>query len=129
MVRSIKSVLDKTYLSKFRVKKGSLKETDMEKLLFIEIIYKLLEADDRRALLENIGLDLHEYDNLYYQIVHNLFKLHFTEKQIELIDFYVYEIPLLEEAPSTLEVLKGRKTVNYNFETPEDLWEVLKEIK
>jgi hypothetical protein len=89
----------------------------------------LIEADERSAVMESMGLNLEEYENLYYSIVHNLFRLSFSDKQIELINYFIYELPLQEQFEGKLELTKGKKVLKFNFNTPEDLWEVLKEVK
>ena len=130
MVKRIQSKLKEVYDSRVQVKSLKSKSNNvMEKLLFIEIVNLLIEADERRTVMESMGLNLEEYENLYYTIVHNLFRLSFSDKQIELINYFIYELPLQEEFEGKLEVTKGRKTLKFNFSTPEDLWEVLKEVK
>jgi hypothetical protein len=130
MVKRIQSKLKEVYDSRVQVKSLKTKSnTVMEKLLFIEIVKLLIEADERSAIMESMGLNLEEYENLYYTIVHNLFRLSFSDKQIELINYFIYELPLQEEFEGKLELTKGKKTLKFNFSTPEDLWEVLKEVK
>jgi hypothetical protein len=102
---------------------------DMEKLLFVEIIKLLQEIDERNDVIGSLGLDLSEYDNLYYELIQNLLKLHFTDSQIEIINFFVYQLPVQETFDGKIEVKKGRKTVEIAFSTPEDLWQALQYLK
>jgi hypothetical protein len=130
MVKRIQSKLKEVYGSRVQVKSLKSKSNNvMEKLLFIEIVNLLIEADERSAVMESMGLNLEEYENLYYSIVHNLFRLSFSDKQIELINYFIYELPLQEQFEGKLELTKGKKVLKFNFSTPEDLWEVLKEVK
>lgn len=131
MMQKIKKSIQEAFNCKILInkEKSTGSENSMEKLLFVEIINLLREADDRGAMLEAFGLDLQEYDNLYHSVIHNLLRLHFNEAQIELIEYYVYQLPLQEDFNGKLEIKKGRKVVEYDFETPEHLWHVLKEVK
>lgn len=130
MNATVKKVLQDNFNCDIVVKLSKISHrSDMEKLLFVEIVNLLREAEDRSAMLEAFGLDLQEYDNLYYSVMQNLFKLHFSEGQIELINYFIYQLPLQEDFQGKLEMKKGRKVVVHNFETAEDLWEVIKELR
>jgi hypothetical protein len=130
MTADIRKILEYNYQCKVVVKKNTKDSDDiMEKLLFIEIINLLKEAEDRGGLIESIGVNLQEYESLYVAVINNLFRLYFSESQLEIINYYIYQLPFQEDFKGILEVIKGRKTVSYKFETPEDLWEVLKNIK
>jgi hypothetical protein len=123
-----------TFQNYFQVKLQVLpatKETlqNMEKLLFLEVIRMLQELNDRSEVLAEMGLDLTEYENAYYDLIQNLLRMSFNDAQIELINYYVYQLPDQEDFEGTLELTKGKKTVKKPFNTPEDLWEVLKEVK
>lgn len=130
MITKIKEVIKDAYSFNASIKKRTVNiNQDMEKLLFVEIIKILQELDERSEVLGSLGLDLTEYDNMYYDLIQNLLKLHFTDGQIEIINYFVYQLPLQESFEGRLELKKGRKTVEYDFRTPEDLWTVIQQIK
>ena len=130
MITKIKEVIKDAYGFNASIKKRTVNiNQDMEKLLFVEIIKILQELDERSEVLGSLGLDLTEYDNMYYDLIQNLLKLHFTDGQIEIINYFVYQLPLQESFEGRLELKKGRKTVEYDFRTPEDLWTVLQQLK
>lgn len=101
----------------------------MEKLLFTEVVRMLQDLRDRSEVLAEMGLDLTEYENAYHDLIQNLLKMNFSDAQIELINYYIYQLPDQDTFEGTLEIRKGKKTVQHAFTTPEDLWEVLKFIK
>lgn len=130
MVTKIKEVIKDAYSINASIKKETVNiSQDMEKLLFVEIIKILQELDERSEVLSSLGLDLTEYENMYYDLIQNLLKLHFSDGQIEIINYFVYQLPLQESFEGRLEIKKGRKTVEYDFRTPEDLWAVLQQLK
>lgn len=130
MVAKVKQVIKDAYGFNASIKRKTVDiNQDMEKLLFVEIIKILQELDERSEVLGSLGLDLTEYDNMYYDLIQNLLKLHFTDGQIEIINYFVYQLPLQESFEGRLELKKGRKTVEYDFKTPEDLWVVIQQIK
>lgn len=130
MIAKVKKVIKDAYGFNASIKKNTVNTNqDMEKLLFVEIIKILQELDERSEVLSSLGLDLTEYEGMYYDLIQNLLKLHFTDGQIEIINYFVYQLPLQDSFEGRLELKKGRKTVEYDFRTPEDLWVVIQQIK
>lgn len=102
----------------------------MTKTFFVEAIKSLrqvIEASD--TLREMQGIDLVGIEEQYYSVITNLLRMHFSEAQIQLIDYYIFDMPLEDEFQGKIEVTKGKKVETFVFTTPEDLWEVLKVVK
>ena len=55
--------------------------------------------------------------------------MNFSEAQIQLIDYYLFDMPIEDDFQGKIEVMKGKKVEIYVFTTPEDLWDVLKVVK
>lgn len=117
--------------------KGSIviREKDMardliEKKLFIESITLLKEIEDRRDFMEEeIGMDMSIYEEKFLQIIENLFKVHFTKEQFALIQYYLYKTPTIEDWDGMIDITDGKETITVNFETPDQVWNVINSLK
>ena len=73
-----------------------------------------------------MGIDTVGYEDRYFRVIENLFKLHFNAEQLSLIQLYLYELKPDKQWDGTLELQlkeKGPKIVN--FKEPADVWQVL----
>lgn len=117
--------------------KGSvqIREKDMareviEKKLFVESIVLLREIEDRRDFMEEeIGMDMSIYEEKFLQIIENLFKVHFSKEQFALIQYYIYQVPTLGDWDGKIDLSDGKETITVDFETPEQVWDVITSIK
>lgn len=113
----------------YRIKpKGPDVET-MTKRAFVEIVTQLREIEDRRDFMESeLGLDMTQYEDKFFAVIENLFKLAFTKEQLAFIQLYIYQlVPDTNwDGTITIEVNKVEKVVN--FQTPEDVWNVIKNL-
>jgi hypothetical protein len=112
-----------------------IREKDMarevvEKKLFIESIILLREIEDRRDFMEEeIGMDMSIYEEKFLQIIENLFKVHFSKEQFALIQYYIYQVPTLADWDGKIELSDGKYMITVDFETPEQVWNVITSIK
>lgn len=132
-------MITKTKLRKqvnnFLKAKATIKEKEMardliEKKLFIENIILLREIEDRRDFMEEeLGVDMSVYEEKFLQVIENLFKTHFSKEQFALIQYYLYKVPTLEEWDGKIEITDGKETLTVDFETPEQVWNVISSLK
>ncbi len=116
--------------------KGSvtIKEKDMardvmEKKLFVESITLLREIEDRRDFMESeLGLDMSQYEEKFLQVIENLFKVHFNKEQFALIQYYIYQVPTIADWDGKLDLSDGKEMITVDFETPEQVWNVITSI-
>jgi len=98
----------------------------MNKTLFIEVLEQLRKIEDRREFLEEeIGMDMTVYEDQFFAVIENLFKLAFNKEQLALIQLYLYQLVPDSEWDGTIviEVQKQEETVS--FKAPEDVWKVI----
>jgi len=110
-----------------RITTKELDQSVMKKSLFLNIIKKLKEIEERRDFMqEEIGLDMTSYEDKFFIVIEDLFKLSFNKPQISLIQAYIYEATRPEDwnGTVTLEVSKNN-TKTYDLKTPEQLWSVI----
>ena len=111
----------------------STKEVDkkvMNKSLFLNIIKNLKSIEERRDFMQDeIGMDMTTYEDKFFQVIESLFKLAFSQKQLELIRAYLYELwpDKSWDGKITLEITKKKSKV-VDFKTPEQVWEVIKDF-
>ena len=106
------------------------KSERMTRTFFVEAVKGLrqvIEASEN--LREDQGIDLVGIEDQYYNVITNLLRMNFSEAQIQLIDYYLFDMPIEDDFQGKIEVMKGKKVETYVFTTPEDLWDVLKVVK
>jgi hypothetical protein len=102
----------------------------MEKKLFVESILLLREIEDRRDFMDSeLGIDMGVYESNFLQVIENLFKVHYNKEQFSLITYYLYTIPTLEDWDGKIDLSDGKEIVTVQFETPEDLFNVITSLK
>jgi hypothetical protein len=117
-------------LAKVTKRQVRKKSDRMTKLFFIEAIKGLRQIiETSEHLREDQGIDLVGMEDQYYNVITNLLRMSFTEPQIELIDYYLFDMPIEDDFVGKIEVKKGNKVETYVFTTPENLWDVLKVVK
>jgi hypothetical protein len=113
-----------------RKSKKSSNSDVMNKLLFVEVIKILKQiASDTDYLRDEIGVDLSGIEDQYFLAIDNLLRMSFTDSQVSIIQYYVYEMPNNGEFEGKMEVKEKSKVSTHSFKTPEDLWDVLKLVK
>jgi hypothetical protein len=102
----------------------------IEKKLFIESIILLREIEDRRDFMEEeIGMDMSIYEEKFLQIIENLFKVHFSKEQFTLIQYYIYQVPTIDNWDGKIDLSDGKDMITVDFETPEQVWNVITSLK
>jgi hypothetical protein len=130
MERATRQAINSCLKGKPTIKKKSMPKEVLDKKLFIEIINTLREIEDKRWFMsDELGLDLSVYEDNYFLVIENLLKLHFNKEQIALINYYIYQIPTLENFDGTVDITDGKDMLTVNMETPEDLWNVVSSLE
>lgn len=130
MERATRQAINSCLKGKPIIKKKSMPKEVLDKKLFIEIINTLREIEDKRWFMsDELGLDLSVYEDNYFLVIENLLKLHFNKEQIALINYYIYQIPTLENFDGTVDITDGKDMLTVNMETPEDLWNVVSSLE
>jgi hypothetical protein len=123
----IKESMSKNFNVGVKVRTTLKPYEEVEKRLFVETIAILQKSVDRSlGLILNFGVDLSTFEQNYYKVVGNLFKLRFSKYQIYLIESF-----LAKEETEALTVSVTREGVKetLHIETSEDLYFVLLELE
>ncbi len=127
-VKKIKKYIDEVLNTKSSLSaKRPLKQDKLRKL-FCDILNELSFVNARAVgMKHDYNVDFTEYDDPFFKIISSLFKLHFTDKQRSMINWWLYDKFL----PSgDVLILNDNDTQEeIPTETPEDIWELLQNFK
>ena len=124
--KKIRQVLKNSLNLRFRLKHISPTEEQIQKSLFIDSIKTMIEIQDRTEfMIGELGIDLIGFEDRYYRVIENLFKMHFSTEQLSLIQLYLYELKPDKSWDGTIELKINGKVSVVNFKEPKDVWEVL----
>jgi hypothetical protein len=128
--KELRKTLNNYLKGNTRIKERDMARDTMEKKLFIESIILLREIEDRRDFMEEeIGMDMSMYEEKFLQIIENLFKVHFTKEQFALIQYYLYKVPEIEDWDGKIDITDGKEMITVDFETPDQVWNVISSLK
>tara|TARA_R110002020_G_scaffold17760_11_gene61998 strand:+ start:2468 stop:2896 length:429 start_codon:yes stop_codon:yes gene_type:complete len=127
-VKKIKKYIDEVLNTKSSLTaKRPLKQDKLRKL-FCDALNELSFINARAVgMKHDFNVDFTEYDDPFFKVIGNLFKLYFTDKQRSMINWWLYDKFL----PSgDILVLNDNDThEEIPTETPEDIWNLLQELK
>ena len=129
--KKVREILFSMFPLSYRIKKVSKPAEIMDRDLFIDSIKRLKEIDDRRDfMLDEIGIDITAYEDLFFRVIENLFRIAFSASQTKLIQDYVYVLSPDKQWDGFVNIkLKGEEETLYDIKTPEKLWAVLQKVK
>jgi hypothetical protein len=129
--KKVREVLFSMFPLSYRIKKIPIAQDVMDRKLFIDSIKTLLQIEDRRDfMLEEIGIDITAYEDLFFRVIENLFKIAFSTSQTQLIQDYIYSLKPDKEWDGHVSiVLADNKEQIVDIKTPEKLWSLLQKVK
>lgn len=130
MKRAIKQVVSNFLQTNVRVSQKQPPKDDMEKKLFIDSILLLREIEDRKDFMESeLGVDMSVYEEKFLQVIENLFRINYNKEQMDIIQYYLYKIPFVDDYDGKIDLSDGKNIVTVKFETPEDVFHVVTSLK
>jgi len=121
----------KTYIDKVLGAKSSLKEKlptkiSLKKELFCEVLQNLQFVNSRTmGMKHDYKVDMMPYDDPFYTAIENLLKLHYTQEQQNVINWWLYDKYL---PTGEVLVLTNKATEEViPSDTPEDVWDLIQE--
>lgn len=129
--KKVREVLFSMFPLSYCIKKVRIPTDIMDRRLFLDSIKTLLEIEDRKDfMLEEIGIDITAYEDLFFRVIENLFRLAFSESQTALIQDYIYSLKPDKEWDGFINIkLQGKKEQLADIKTPEKLWILLQKVK
>ena len=127
-VKKIKKYIDEVLNTKSSLTAKRPLKQDKLKKLFCTVLHELQFINARAVgMKHDFNIDFTEYDDPFFKVISSLFKLHFTEKQRSLINWWLYDKFL----PSgDVLILNDNEThEEIPTETPEDIWDLLQDLR
>tara|TARA_R110002124_G_scaffold22775_3_gene85260 strand:+ start:2286 stop:2693 length:408 start_codon:yes stop_codon:yes gene_type:complete len=123
----VRRVFNNYYDFRVRIVTKEVDQSIMNKSLFLNIIKNLKEIEDRRDFMnEEIGLDMTTYEDKFFAVIEDLFRMNFNKAQIGIIQAYIYEATRPEDWDGTVTIEVSKKDIKtFDLKTPEELWSVL----
>ena len=125
-VKKIKSYIDEVLGTKSSLRKKLPSKISHEKQLFCEILQNLQFVNGRTmGMKHDFKINMMDYDDPFYVTIENLFKLHYTQEQRNLINWWLYDKYL---PTGEVLVLSDKKTDEIiPSDTPEEIWDLIQE--
>ena len=125
-VGKIKSYIEDILGTKSSLRKKLPAKKSKEKELFCEILQNLQFVNSRTmGMKHDYKVNMMEYDDPFYIALENLIKLHYTQEQQNVINWWLYDkfLPTGEVL-----ILTNKETEEViPSETPEDIWDLIQE--
>ena len=127
-VGKIKSYIEDILGTRSSLRKKLPAKKSKEKELFCEILQNLQFVNSRTmGMKHDYKVNMMEYDDPFYIALENLIKLHYTQEQQNVINWWLYDkfLPTGEVL-----ILTNKETEEViPSETPEDIWDLIQEEK
>jgi len=128
--KRLRQVLFQIHPLSYRIKEKLPDRNTMNKKLFVQIVKSLKKIEDRRDFMaEEIGMDMTAYEDQFFSVIEDLMKMTFNKQQLALIHMYLYQLAPDKEWDGTITVEKDNKEKIVAFQTPEQVWEVIKKFQ
>ena len=127
-VKEIKKQIDEILGAKSSIREKIHTKKDYERDLFCDTLRQLQFVNSRTlGMKHDYKVNMMDYDDPYYIVIENLFRLNYTQEERNLINWWLYDKFL----PSgDILVLTDTKTEEViPSETPEDIWELFQDIR
>ena len=123
-VDKIKSYIDDILGTKSSLRKKLPSKLSHEKKLFCEVLQNLQFVNSRTmGMKHDYKINMMDYDDPFYVTIENLLKLHYTQEQRNVINWWLYDKFL-----PTGEVLVLTDKITEEVipsETPQDIWDLI----
>ena len=127
-VRKIKSYIDDILGTTSSLKEKIPSKKSNEQDLFCNMLRNLQFVNGRTlGMKHDYKIDMMNYDDPFYTAIENLIKLHYTQEQQNIINWWLYDkfLPTGEVL-----ILTHKETEELiPSDTPEDIWELIQEQK
>lgn len=130
--KDIHRVLKNSLNLTFSIKALSPSPEQIEKGLFIDALRTMVEIQDRTEfMISELGIDTVAYEDKYFRVIENLFKMNFNQQQLSLIQMYLYELIIDKswDGMIELDLQKGEEPSLVKFKEPKEVWDVINLLK
>ena len=127
-VKNIKKQIDEILGAKSNLREKIATKKDQERELFCEVLRNLQFVNGRTlGMKHDYKINFMEYDDPFYVALENMFQLHYTQEQRNVINWWLYDKYL---PTGEVLVLTDKETEEIiPSDTPEDVWDLIQEQK
>ena len=127
-VKKIKKYIDEVLNTKSSLTAKRPLKQDKLKKLFCTVLTEIQFINARAVgMKHDYAIDFTEYDDPFFKAISSLMKLHFSDKQRSMINWWLYDkflpsgdILILNDSDTHEEI---------PTETPEDIWDLLQDLE
>tara|TARA_B100000214_G_C23613030_1_gene465991 strand:+ start:164 stop:589 length:426 start_codon:yes stop_codon:yes gene_type:complete len=126
-VKKIKKYIDEILNTKSSLTAKRPVKKDKLRQLFCTVLNEIQFVNARAiGMKHDFNVDLTEYDEPFFKAIESLMRLHFSEKQRNMINWWLYDKFL----PSGDVLILNDSDTHEEIptETPEDIWDLLHEL-
>tara|TARA_Y100001972_G_scaffold129253_1_gene195742 strand:+ start:7557 stop:7955 length:399 start_codon:yes stop_codon:yes gene_type:complete len=128
--KQLRNILKNSLNLRFNIKSKRPDPEQVSKSLFIDTMKTMNDIQDRSSFLaQEMGIDIVGFEDRYFRVIENLFKLNFNQEQLSLIQLYLYELNPDKNWDGTIELQLKEDTKVVSFKDPKDVWEVINLFK
>lgn len=129
--RAIRKVIKNSLNLRFNIKTVTPSKEQIDRTLFVDSIETMIAIQDRTEfMISELGIDAIGFEDKYFRVIENLFKLHFSKEQLSLIQLYLYELVPDKGWNGQIELeQKGKPPKIVEFKTPKQVWDVINLFK
>jgi hypothetical protein len=121
--QNVKVAIDRIIGQETTFRKVKKNQEDQKRILFCKIIDNIIIAEERSIMLdEGHNMDMNKYNQIFFDIITDFFSFNFSKKQINLINFYLYD--RYSPDGSVLDLVDDNNNI-VPLETSADLWHLL----
>ena len=126
-VKNIKKYIDDVLGAKTSLRERLPSKQDIIRKHFCTVLNELQFINARAiGMKHDYNVDFTEYDDPFFKTIDSLMKLHFSEKQRSMINWWLYDKFL--PSGDVLILNDNNTKEEIPTETPEDLWEFIKDL-
>lgn len=126
----IRKVLKSRLNVSYRIKLKEPDQETMNKKIFVEVIDQLRKIEDRRDfMVDEIGMDMTAYEDEFFLVIENLFKLAFNKEQLTLIQMYLYQLIPDSDWDGKITITENKEEKTIAFQSPAEVWDVINKFK
>tara|TARA_R100001015_G_C4472869_1_gene55965 strand:+ start:130 stop:552 length:423 start_codon:yes stop_codon:yes gene_type:complete len=127
-VKKIKAYIDDILGTKSNLRDKLPSKKQKEKELFCEVLQNLQFVNSRTlGMKHDYKVNMMDYDDPFYVALENMFQLHYTREQRNLVNWWLYDKYL---PTGEILILTDKETNDViPSDTPEDIWDLIQEQK
>ena len=127
-VDKIKSYIDDILGTNSSLKDKLPSKLSVKKELFCDMLKDLQFVNDRTmGLKHDYKMNMMDYDDPFYTAIENLVKIHFTQEQQNIINWWLYD-KFLPTGETLILTDKDTEEI-IPSDTPEDIWDLIQDYE